>query len=432
MEKNRKKQIVVLSIALVCIFILVFSLFHKSATKDSANPPLTNVLTDSISQIVSACPGEIGVAVIVNNRDTVKVNNKSVYPMMSVFKVHQALALCNDFDNKGISLDTLVNINMEKNRKKQIVVLSIALVCIFILVFSLFHKSATKDSANPPLTNVLTDSISQIVSACPGEIGVAVIVNNRDTVKVNNKSVYPMMSVFKVHQALALCNDFDNKGISLDTLVNINRDKLDPKTWSPMLKDYSGPVISLTVRDLLRYTLTQSDNNASNLMFKDMVNVAQTDSFIATLIPRSSFQIAYTEEEMSADHNKAYSNYTSPLGAAMLMNRLFTEGLIDDEKQSFIKNTLKECKTGVDRIAAPLLDKEGVVIAHKTGSGCVNENGVLAAHNDVAYICLPNNISYTLAVFVKDFKGNESQASQYVAHISAVVYSLLMQTSVKS
>ncbi len=56
MEKNRKKQIVVLSIALVCIFILVFSLFHKSATKDSANPPLTNVLTDSISQIVSACP----------------------------------------------------------------------------------------------------------------------------------------------------------------------------------------------------------------------------------------------------------------------------------------------------------------------------------------------------------------------------------------
>lgn len=49
----------------------------------------------------------------------------------------------------------------------------------------------------------------------------AVIVNNRDTVKVNNKSVYPMMSVFKVHQALALCNDFDNKGISLDTLVNI-------------------------------------------------------------------------------------------------------------------------------------------------------------------------------------------------------------------
>ena len=319
--------------------------------------------------------------------------------------------------------------NMKKNRKNQIVVLCIALVCIFILVFSLSHKSATKGSANPPLTDVLTDSISQIVSACPGEIGVAVIINNTDTVSVNNKSIYPMMSVFKVHQALALCNDFDKKGLSLDTLVKINREKLDPKTWSPMMKDYSAPVISLTVRDLLRYTLSQSDNNASNIMFKNMLNTAQTDSFIAKLIPRSSFQIAYTEEEMSADHDKAYSNYTSPLGAAMLMNRLFTESLISNEKQDFIKNALKECKTGIDRIVAPLLDKEGVVIAHKTGSGNVNENGILAAHNDVAYICLPNKVCYTLAVFVKDFKGNESQASQFVAHISAVVYSLLINTA---
>ena len=319
--------------------------------------------------------------------------------------------------------------NMKKNRKKQIVVLCIALVCIFILVFSLSHKSATKGSANPPLTDVLTDSISQIVSACPGEIGVAVIINNTDTVSVNNKSIYPMMSVFKVHQALALCNDFDKKGLSLDTLVKINREKLNPKTWSPMMKDYSAPVISLTVRDLLRYTLSQSDNNASNIMFKNMLNTAQTDSFIAKLIPRSSFQIAYTEEEMSADHDKAYSNYTSPLGAAMLMNRLFTESLISNEKQDFIKNALKECKTGIDRIVAPLLDKEGVVIAHKTGSGDVNENGILAAQNDVAYICLPNKVCYTLAVFVKDFKGNESQASQFVAHISAVVYSLLINTA---
>lgn len=198
------------------------------------------------------------------------------------------------------------------------------------------------------------------------------------------------------------------------------------------MKDRTESVLSVTVRDLLRYTLIQSDNNASNIMFKDMVNVAQTDSFIATLIPRSSFQIAYMEEDMSADHNKAYSNYTSPLGAAMLMNRLFTDNLISDEKQMFIKSTLKQCITGKDRIVAPLLDKKEVAVAHKTGSGYINEDGVLAAHNDVAYICLPNHVCYTLSVFVKDFKGNESQASQYVAHISAVVYSILARTSENS
>ena len=236
-----------------------------------------------------------------------------------------------------------------------------------------------------------------------------------------------MTASFLVHQALALCNDFDSKRISLDTLIRINKGKLDPNTWSPMLKEHSEPEFSLPIRKLLNYTLIQSDNNVSNLMFKRLLDIAKTDSFVATIIPRSSFQIAYTEEEMSADHDKAYSNYTSPLGAAMLMNRLFTDKIISDEKQDFIKNTLKECKTGKDRIAAPLLDKEGVVIAHKTGSGYINENGILAAHNDVAFIRLPNNEYYTLAVFVKDFKGNETQAAKVIARISETVYSLLPQ-----
>lgn len=287
------------------------------------------------------------------------------------------------------------------------------------------HQSDTED-----ISKTLLDSISVIVSDYPGEIGVAVIINSTDTVTVNNQTKYPMMSVFKVHQALAVCNDFDHKGLSLDSVMTVERDSLDPMTWSPMLKEHQGATISLPVKELLRYTLRQSDNNASNLMFKRLVGVAPTDSFIATLIPRSGFEIAYTEEDMSADHDKAYANRTSPLSAAALMNRLFTDSLISREKQLFIMTTLRECVTGKDRIAAPLLEKDGVVIAHKTGSGYTNEDGVLAAHNDVAYISLPDNgLHYTLAVFVKDFKGNETQAAKAIAHISATVYALLSKSS---
>lgn len=316
---------------------------------------------------------------------------------------------------------------MSKFNKTQISVLSVSIICLIAVLWLLSDKQR-KDNDTPVLySTILTDTISKITSGYPGEIGVALIINNSDTVTVNNKSIYPMMSVFKVHQALAICNDFDNKGLSLDSAMTINRDELDPKTWSPMMKEHLEPVFSLTIQDLLRYTLIQSDNNASNFMFKHLVDISKTDSLIATLIPRSSFQIAYTEEEMSLDHDRAYSNYTSPLGAAILMNRLFTDSLVSCEKQRFIMNTLGECITGKDRIAAPLIDKKGITIAHKTGSGYTNENGELAAHNDVAYIRLPNNICYALAVFVKDFKGNEVEASKAVAHISATVYSLLSQ-----
>lgn len=271
----------------------------------------------------------------------------------------------------------------------------------------------------------MSDTISGIVAEYPGEIGVAVIVNGKDTVTVGDRSVYPMMSVFKVHQALAVCDCFDRGGLSLDSLVTIERGELDPRTWSPMLREHPEPTIRLSVKDLMRYTLTLSDNNASNLMFERFASVTETDSLIATIIPRSSFRIAYTESEMSADHDKAYSNYSSPLGAASLFDRLFNDSLVSEEKQSFVKETLGECSTGQDRIVAPLLGKDGVKIAHKTGSGYVNGKGILAAHNDVAYISLPNGTSYALAVFVKDFDGNETQASEAIANVSEAVYSIL-------
>lgn len=274
------------------------------------------------------------------------------------------------------------------------------------------------------LSSALADTISVIVSSCPGEVGVAVIIDGTDTVAVNDRSIYPMMSVFKLHQAIAVCDFLDHTGGSLDSVLSVQRDSLDPKTWSPMLKEHSESLMSVSVRDLLRYALIQSDNNASNLLFKRMLAVSATDSMIATLIPRSAFQIACTEEEMSADHAMAYSNFSSPSGAAMLIDRLFTDSVVSNDKQAFIRQTLGECITGKDRIVAPLLGKEGVTVAHKTGSG-YSADGILAAHNDVAYVKLPNGTCYSLAVFVKDFRGDETGASEVIARISAAVYGVL-------
>lgn len=317
------------------------------------------------------------------------------------------------------------------NKGKWIVIICVGLICVAAVALLTIQKSTKSDNEKTTLTDTLTDSISRIVASYPGEIGVAVIIDGSDTVTVNDRSVYPMMSVFKVHQALAVCNNFDRDGLSLDTVLTISRDDLDPNTWSPMMKEHQEDTFSLPVRELLRYTLIQSDNNASNLMFDRLADVEETDSFTATLIPRESFRIAYKESDMAADHRRAYSNYTSPTGAAMLIDRLFTDSLVSREKQSFIMKSLGECETGKDRIAAPLLGKENVSIAHKTGSG-YSENGILAAHNDVAYISLPNGICYTLAVFVKDFRGNESQASKAAAEISAAVYEILSQLPEKS
>lgn len=272
----------------------------------------------------------------------------------------------------------------------------------------------------------LTDSIRSIISSAPGEIGVALITGRGDTVAVNNEDKYPLMSVFKLHQAIFLCDLFDRTGWSLDTVVAIPRSQMNPSTWSPMLKDHDGDTIDLSVRELLVYTLTLSDNNASNYLFSNFQSVAETDSFIAGLIPRESFRLSVTEDEMWLDHDLCYKNHSSPLGAAVLLNRLVCDSIISQGSGGFLLETLRKCVTGADRIVAPLGDKTGVEVAHKTGSGFTKENGVLTAHNDVAFVTLPDGGHYTLAILVKDFHGSESEASAIMARISALVYNTII------
>ena len=207
----------------------------------------------------------------------------------------------------------------------------------------------------------LGDSLHAITEKYPGEIGIAILTDTGDTITTNNAGKYPLMSVFKLHQAISLCHLFEENDISLDSVVNINRDQLNPDTWSPMLKDYAQNTLTISVRDLLRYTLMQSDNNASNYLFENIESVNDADKFIATLIPRDSFKLKVTEAQMWDNHALCYEN----------------------------------------------------------------DNGVLSAHNDVGFIELPDGRHYTLAVLVKDFKGNETEAAKSIADISATVYSIL-------
>lgn len=304
---------------------------------------------------------------------------------------------------------------------------NIIFIIITILTLVSCGKVRTSSISLSDRVAQLRDSLQQAADSYPGEIGVAVITDHGDTLTINNEAKYPLMSVFKLHQAIALCDLFEHTGQSLDSMVSIPRSKLNPDTWSPMIKEHTADTITLPIRSLLTYTLTLSDNNASNWMFENLQPISDTDSFIAILIPRDSFSIRHTEAEMGLDHSLAYENRTSPLGAATLINRLYTDSIISSEDADFIRTTLDGCQTGQDRIAAPLKNLPGVVVGHKTGSGYRSADGVLAAHNDVGFVRLQDGSHYAIAVFVKDFNGNESEAAEAIAHISGMVFSMLTE-----
>lgn len=298
------------------------------------------------------------------------------------------------------------------------VVASIAVACS--------HKPTVGSTQSSSDTCTLERQLLEVVNATPGVMGIAVV-SDSDTLVVNGGVRFPMMSVFKLHQALAVARMMEEQGCSLDTVLSIRASELDPDTWSPDLRPYLGKDFTISAGQLIDYALISSDNNASNLLFEHIAMPATVDSIVGTLASDTTFSIRWTEAEMKRDHDLAYENYTSPFSAASLIFNLFRSQQFVGANYQRIKDDLAAVTTGRDRLAAAIEETDSVFFAHKTGSGYRNSRGELAAHNDVGYFRLPDGRDYALAVFIRDFRGTEAEASALIASVAKAVFATLVQ-----
>ena len=246
----------------------------------------------------------------------------------------------------------------------------------------------------------LETQLKQAIKDKKAEIGIAVIINGKDTVTVNNDIHYPLMSVFKFHQALALADYMGKKKQSLDTRLPIKKSDLKPDTYSPLRDKYPQGGIEMSIADLLKYTLQQSDNNACDILFNYQGGPEAV--------------------------NLCYQNWTTPLAAAELLEIFRKKPLFAKVYKDFIYQTMVECQTGQDRLVAPLLDKK-VTVGHKTGTGDRNAKGQQIGCNDIGFVLLPDGRTYSIAVFVKDSEENSQVNNKIIADISRIVYEYVIQ-----
>lgn len=291
-----------------------------------------------------------------------------------------------------------------------------------LTLLTIFHTSCSVGKRGEKVS--LKEELYSFIDTVPGVVGIAFI-SDTDTVTINNSVHYPMMSVFKLHQALTVANEMDTRHSSIDSVIHIRTEELDPETWSPMLKAYGNEDFNISIRDLIRYALTASDNNASNLLFKHIISPSATDSIIRAMAHNPNFRIFCSEEEMKNNHTLAYLNHTTPLSGASLIRQVYDSSLTATPALDSIRKDLATVTTGLDRLGAIIPNHPDLFFAHKTGSGYRNDAGELIAHNDVGYFRLPDGRAYALAVFIRDFSGTEAEASKIIARISQEVYNYM-------
>ena len=270
----------------------------------------------------------------------------------------------------------------------------------------------------------LETQLKEAIKGKKAEIGIAVIIDGKDTVTVNNDIHYPLMSVFKFHQALALADYMGKQKQSLETRLPIKKSDLKPDTYSPLRDKYPQGGTEMSIADLLRYTLQQSDNNACDILFNYQGGPDAVNKYIHSLGIREC-AIVGTETAMHEDLNLCYENWTTPLAAAELVEIFRKKPLFPKVYKDFIFQTMVECQTGQDRLVAPLLDKK-VTVGHKTGTGDLNAKGQQIGCNDIGFVLLPGGRTYSIAVFVKDSEENNQANSKIIADISRIVYAYVM------
>ena len=253
------------------------------------------------------------------------------------------------------------------------------------------------------------------VDTLDATVGVAVITAEDDSLTVNNDIRYPMMSVFKFHQALALSDYMAGKHLPLETRIRIKPEDLQLKgTWSPLRDKYPNGDVELTIADLMTYTLRQSDNLACDILFDRFMPPKAVDAFIKKQ-GIDDVSIQYNETAMSNDHDLCYGNWSTD------------KKIVGDPYFTFIRDLMLGCATGTSRLAQPFKG-QARQLGHKTGSGYVNEKGEIVACNDIGFILSANGDKrYVIAVFVRESGLPEKATEKIIATISGMVKAALLK-----
>lgn len=289
---------------------------------------------------------------------------------------------------------------------------------VFLLVTTIIMASCTTTTKHEKLRN----DIAKIIDGKNVTVGVALIVDGKDTLTINNDFHYPTQSTYKFHLALAVLDYLHKNNISPDHKIFIKKEELLENTWSPIREEFPEGNIEMSIANLLEYTVSRSDNNGCDILFRFIGGPDVVDKYIRSL-GVSEFAIATTEEEMHGPWEVQYANWSTPYTAAQVLETFRTKDILPEEFHDFLWKLMTESPFGKNKIKALL--PEGTIVAHKTGSSFRNADGLNAADNDMGIIQLPNGTYYSLVVFVADSMEDDATNSRIIADISKTVYGYL-------
>jgi beta-lactamase class A len=229
----------------------------------------------------------------------------------------------------------------------------------------------------------------------------------------------PMQSVFKLPLAVATLHFIEQGRFSLDQPIHfLASDRILPHTCSPLQDKYPNADVDVPLRELLRLSLSLSDNTATDVVLRTIGGPEIVDGYMHSL-GIAGFHFEDGEHGLARDVSAQYRNWFEPAAAAALLRRISDNSPLTAEYTRTLLDWMEASPTGPHRIKGQL--PRGTTVMHKTGSSG-SGNGVTYATNDIGLITLPDGRRLAIAVFVTDSHADEATRDAVIARIAKAAF----------
>jgi beta-lactamase class A len=277
--------------------------------------------------------------------------------------------------------------------------------------------TATTTASNKRNLDSLRERVSAYLKAQPADVGFAIYaIEDGDTMSYNGDKMYSLMSVTKFPQALKLLKLVDEGKISASKPLKVTPEHLTQQTASTLKKDHPYSAFELSIPEVLRYAVGQSDNISSNVMFDAQGGPDAVTKYLRSVgIQDMTIGASYRNGQELVEKNRG-----TPKATALLLKKFLADKLISDSSSQLLWMTMERSLPGADRIKGQL--PEGTVVAHKTGTSGTNATGAIIALNDAGIIRLPNGKHIAIAAFVGNSKASPEASAKIIATASKMVW----------
>lgn len=269
----------------------------------------------------------------------------------------------------------------------------------------------------------LKSEIEEISHLSKGTVGAAVMDLSNGKNFVFNKNVkFPMQSVFKFPLAMAILDQVDKGKLTLDQKIFVAKKDLLPDIWSPLREKYPEGNVEVPLAEILAFTVSQSDNNGCDILFRLLGGTANLQKYVGSLGIKD-IAIAATEEEMAKEWSVQFTNWSKPKAMLELLEIMYRGDKLSKSSNDFLWKTMLETSTGTNRIKGLL--PAGTSVAHKTGTSGTNDKGVTGAINDAGIVTLPNGKKFAIVVFIANSPDDPKYSENIIAKISKAAWDYL-------